>query len=291
MKRHVLLRTLIAALLIALLCPAALADEIPAERTLPRFANASEATAMSDEDYNALNAKFDALSEELNFDIAVVTVDSIGEYSGIESFADDVYDYYGYGMGEEADGALLLVDMGGREVWITTCGYGITAVTDAGIDYILDQIVPDIGAGNYYDGFSKYADIVAEMVKSAREGNIYDTYTFEDGSVQEGYGYTEKRSSPLKNIVPVVIGVISGFLTTLGFKGQLSSVSMRSDADEYLKEKSFRLTDRQDRFVTRTLNRTPRPKETRSGGGPRAGGSSIHVSSSGRSHGGGGRRF
>ena len=79
MKRHVLLRTLIAALLIALLCPAALADEIPAERTLPRFANASEATAMSDEDYNALNAKFDALSEELNFDIAVVTVDSIGE--------------------------------------------------------------------------------------------------------------------------------------------------------------------------------------------------------------------
>ena len=53
----------------------------------------------------------------------------------------------------------------------------------------------------------------------------------------------------------------------------------------------FRLTDRQDRFVTKTLNRTPRPKETRSGGGPRAGGSSIHVSSSGRSHGGGGRRF
>ncbi len=55
----------------------------------------------------------------------------------INSYADDYFDENGYGIGSQYDGALFILDYIGREMAISTSGYGITVFTDYGIDYVL----------------------------------------------------------------------------------------------------------------------------------------------------------
>jgi uncharacterized membrane protein YgcG len=90
------------------------------------------------------------------------------------AYADDFYDYNGYGFGANNDGCLLLVSMEDRDWWISTTGYGITALTDAGIEYIGDEFVSYLSDAEYAKGFDMFADLVDKFVTQAKEGNPYD---------------------------------------------------------------------------------------------------------------------
>ena len=95
------------------------------------------------------------ISDRHNVDIVIVTVDSTDGKSPME-FADDYYDYNGY----RADGILLLLSMEDSDWWVSTTGYGITAVTDAGLDYMSDQFVPYLSDEEFAQAFEKFADRV-----------------------------------------------------------------------------------------------------------------------------------
>ena len=161
-------------LLIALsLCTVVSADEIPSERLQPRLVD--DAEILTDSEEAELLSKLDYISETMQFDVVAATVYGLGDYYSIMDYADDYYDYNGFGYGSSADGCVLIVDMSGRDWWISTCGYGITALTDAGIEYIGDQFEDDLSDGYYYDAFNKYADLVEEFVKQSEEGVPYDS--------------------------------------------------------------------------------------------------------------------
>lgn len=55
---------------------------------------------------------------------------------------DDIYDYQGYGAGEDADGILLYLCADTREYHFTTHGYGLTAFNARGLAYLEKQILP-----------------------------------------------------------------------------------------------------------------------------------------------------
>ena len=82
------------------------------------------------------------------FDVAVVTADTLDGKTPM-AYADDFYDYNGYGFGESKDGVLLLVSMEDRDWWITTTGYGITAITDAGREYMSERFLPAMSEDVY----------------------------------------------------------------------------------------------------------------------------------------------
>ena len=103
-------------------------EEMPPERLLPRLVD--EADLLTDEEEADILEQLDEISERQECDVAVVTVDGLDGKSAME-YADDFYDYNGYGFGEEKDGILLLVSMEERDWYISTCGFGITALTDA----------------------------------------------------------------------------------------------------------------------------------------------------------------
>ena len=113
------------------------AAEVPDERLLPRLTD--EADLLTDEEEELLLKQLDEISERQNCDVVVAAVDGLDGKSAME-YADDFYDYNGYGMGNERDGIILLVSMEERDWWISTCGFGITAFTDDGLDYILSLI-------------------------------------------------------------------------------------------------------------------------------------------------------
>lgn len=242
---------------------------LPQERLLPRLVD--EAEVLTVEEEADILEKLDEISERQQFDVVIACVNSLGGESA-QDYADDFYDYNGYGFGEEKDGTLLLVSMEEQEWYISTCGYGITAITDAGVSYLSNQFLPEMSDGGYKEAFEIFADTCDELVTQAKEGNPYDI-----GS--------EKSKGVSKIWIPgsLLLGfLLAGFPMSV-MKKQMKNVRMQTAASGYVREGSQNITRQTDMFLYHTVNRTKKPEKE--------GGSYTHSSSSGRSHGGGGGRF
>lgn len=252
-------------------CICVSADTIPDERLQPRLVDGADILSSTEEE-KLLN-DLDRLSEELQFDIVIATTNGLGgEY--IRDVADDYYDYNGFGYGANGDGCILLVDMGNRDWWISTCGYGITALTDAGIQYIGEQFESDLSDGNYYYAFDTFIELTEDFVNQANTGEPYDT----GNMPKEGYNWF------FGIVFSLVAGFVIAFIVTGVMKSKLKSVRRQPAAKDYLVPGSMNITASRDMFLYRNVTRRAKPKES-------SGGSSTHSSSSGRSHGGGGGSF
>ena len=262
-------------LLLALAVPAFAADGFA---DLYYRMNDSAEVLTEDED-SELEASLEELSVRQSFDVVVATIDSLESegYTSMEEYADDLYDYCQFGYGENRDGVLLLVSTGDRKWHISTCGYGITAFTDAGIQYLGEQMTPDMADGDYAAAFRTFIQWTDAYVTAAREGHPYDV----DNMPKEPF-------SILYLGLALVIGLVTALIVTGVMKSQLKSVAPQRDATSYVRQGSMKLTNQRDLFLYRDVHRTERPKETSSGD---SGGSSTHTSSSGSTHGGGGGSF
>lgn len=247
------------------------AEEIPDTRQLPRLVD--NADILTDSEEETLNDTLDEISEKQKCDVAVVTVNSL-EGKSVEAYADDFYDYNGYGYGDDHSGILFLVAMDDREWHMTTSGYGITAFTDAGLSYMEDQFVSDLSDGEYMEAFSEYASLCDDFLTQAKTGEPYDTGNLPKGKV-----------SPLWIIGDLLIGCAIAFIIALIKKAKLKSVKSQVAAAAYEKEGSMQLTEKADRFVNRVVTTRKIERKTESGG------SSTHTSSSGSSHGGRSGKF
>ncbi len=244
---------------------------------IPTYASSArlvdKADLLTDAQESTLTAKLDVVSEQLQFDLVAVTTDDTEGLSTM-AYADDFFDYNDYGYGESYDGALLLIDMQNREVWLSTSGYGITAFTDDGIEYITESVATLLGSAEYEEAISLFADMGEDFVKKAQAGEPYDAFNL-----------PKEPFSPFTTLViSLVVGVIVGFIVTAVMKGKLKTVRQRQNAAGYQRPGSMNLVQSGDRFLYSTVTCTVIPKNTSSG-------SSTHTSSSGRTHGGGGARF
>ena len=210
-----------------------------------------------------------------NMDMAIVTINENPKSSSM-GYADDFYDYNGYGIGTDKSGILLLVSMEARDWHITTTGFGIRAITDAGLDYISDQFLPYLSDGEYLDAFETYADLCDEFLTQAKTGNAYDG----DHMPKGAYPW-------LKNLlIALGSGVVIALLIVEGMRRSLKSVKMQRSAENYVRAGSIQVTRRQDHFLYTRTSKSARPKNNSGSSG-----SSTHTSSSGTSHGGGGGKF
>lgn len=251
------------------------AGVIPGERLKPRLVD--EADLLTDSEETALLAKLDEISERQQFDVVIVTVNSIGGKT-IEEFTNDYFDYNGYGYGENADGAMLLISMEERKWCVSTHGYGETAITPAGHDYIMNQFKPDLSDGDYNGAFTTFAEQCDDFVRQAKTGEPYDTGNLPKGTV-----------SPLMIVVDLVLGLVIGFAIASVKKSKLKSVRNKVEALDYTVPGSLMLTDNRDVFLNKTVTTRRIERESSGSGGGSSGGSSSNysrnVSSSGRTHG------
>lgn len=240
---------------------------IPEERQLPRLVD--NADILTDSEEEALLSQLDEISERQECDVAVVTVNSL-EGKDVTAYADDFYDYNGYGMGSGDDGILFLVSMGEREWAISTYGFGITAFTDAGLDYMEEKFLPDLSDGNYEEAFSIYAELCDEFLTQAGDGEAYDVKNLPKEPLAKSW-----------ILISLIMGAVIAFIITGCMRSRLKTVRKQMSAMSYVKDGSMNLTDSRDMFLYRRVTRRAKPKNTSSSGGSR-----THTSSSGRSHGG-----
>lgn len=202
------------------------------------------------------------LGAQYKMDIVIVTTND-AEGKTAMAYADDFFDYNGYGVGANHDGILMLMDFDNRDVWISTTGSGITYLTDAKIESILDDVFANgMESGDYYGAASAFVDSAARAMAPNSVSTVDGIISLlSSGGLGAGIFGGVRRSYKGKAARPV-------------FEYQKNSlVSLGLTADNL--------------FNTYTTSRIiPRPSSSSGGGG-----SSTHTSSSGGTHGGGGRGF
>lgn len=256
-----------------------LADTGMDGKGLPRVID--HAGLLTDVESGMLEEKLKEISGRYSFDIVIAALEEeeLGGQS-IRDYADDFYDYNGYGAGEDKSGVFLLLSMqkdGHGDYWISTTGFGIKAFTDAGIDYIGDAIVPDLKDRDYMGAFEVFLEHCDSFLEQAQKGKSYDV----------GFMPKEPFEWGQSLLIALVAGVIVGFIVVSTMKAKLKTVQPAKSAVNYVKDGSMHLTEQSDFFLYRNITRHAKPKESSSSGG----GSSVHTGSSGRSHGGGGGHF
>ena len=251
--------------------------DIPTECQKPLLVD--EAGLLSEEESSTLINKLEEISQRQKNEVAVVTVNSL-EGKTAEAYADDYYDYNGYGYGENDDGLLLLVSMGEREWAVTTYGYCHTvAFTDAGLDYISSEFRRKLSSGEYAKAFDCFADLCDDFLTQAATGEPYDVDNMPKGKVSPFWLYTD-----------LVVAFFISFGIVKGKSRNLKSVKKQESAKAYERRGSLSLRRSTDSFVNRIVTQKTIRNEKNSSSGS-SGGSSSHISSSGRSHGGTSGKF
>ena len=261
---------------------------LPASAFEDHDARVVDMAGLLDEDeLQELTSLADEVSERQEFDVVAVTTNGL-DGEDITDYADDYFDYHNYGYGDDYDGCILVIDMDSRDYWISTCGYGTTALTDAGINYVISDMQMDMSGGYYKDAIETYINDVDEYVTDAKNGNIYD-YDDGQGGSYDYQSYKEPFNVVSHLIMALVVGFVISFIVNSVMKSKLKSVAAVNTATNYVKRDSLNLTKEKDIYLYSTVIRTEIPRDN--DGSSHHGGSTVHTSSSGRSHGGGGGHF
>ena len=247
-----------------------------------------QADILTEQEEQQLEADLAQWCEDNQFDIVILTTRN-GLYADdpgnpLMKFADDYYINNGYGYGGNYDGCILTIDMGSREVWIATEGYGHTVLTDYGIDAVVDEVCTELGNGNNYAAVKiNFVENVKWLYDQASAGTPYDVVTPSSPAT------TIFSELPRIIIISLIIGAIVGLISALGNKSKLKTIRRKYEAHSYERDGSFKLSRQADIFLysQRTRRRKPQSNNSNSSGG----GSTLHRTSSGREHGGGGGKF
>jgi len=207
----------------------------------------------------AICKRLDEVSEKHQLDLVIVTEKTLGGKNKV-AFADDYFDYNGYGYGDDHDGLLLLYCPNEGVRYISTTGDAIELFDGDSFTELTGAIIPYFDRGDYSGACLKFADACDDIIASAR--------AFPWGML----------------VIALLIGMVLSYLIPMSsMKGKLKSVRSQAAASDYVRAGSMNLTENRDVFLYANVTKTPIPRERSSGGG----GGGVHVGSSGTSHGGG----
>lgn len=154
------------------------------------------ADLLTDSEESKLLLKLDEISEKNKMDIVVVTVDALEGKTSTE-YADDFYDYNGYGYGSDNDGVLFLVSAEEREWALSTCGAGITVFSDKVLKQMEDKFCPQLSENDYYGAFNTYADLCDDFISGKAKDNFAKETGFKQVKGSEQVIYADSKKNKL----------------------------------------------------------------------------------------------
>lgn len=245
-----------------------------------------EADVLTDEEENKLREQIAKAEAEIACDIVIVTIDQPVEGSEAESYgyryndwdlnmrdiADDFYDYNGFGYdATDYDGALILDNWyeGQAGTWLSTSGAVYEEFSTYDIDRVLDEVDYTLkNGGSAYTAYSKAVKKIVSLMKNDSSENL-----------------------SMGNFVLMAIfipAIVAGIFIAVKMKSKEGKVTTNSTT--YMDGKA-QMNRQADDFIRKTVSTRRIPRNSSSGSHGSSGGhGGSHRSSSGRSHGGGGRR-
>ena len=260
---------LLSALLAALGLPwAALAAEkdvrrLPMGGRLARFTD--DAGLLTPLQAVELIAKLDRISERHQFDTVVAVTRSLG--SGFSRgrdariYAADFFEHNGFGFGRELHGAILLLATEDRDFAFAASGFGFTAFTPAGQEYLIKLFLPYLQSNNYFEAFMAYADAVDDFVTKAKTGGPYDS-----GNIP--LTAEERAEFRMYAVVgSLALAFLIALLVTVTWAKQLKTVQKENFANAYIRGGSMVVSVQQDTFLYSQVYSVKRAQNPSAGGG------------------------
>ena len=228
-----------------------------------------EAGVLQPEVFAKIEKRLKTVSQKSGSDAVVVIVSDAGGKSP-QDYADDYFDYNDYGQGSEKEGSLLLIitgdgTSGSRYAHISTHGEKtISTLTDNSIEKLLDSLIyGGLKENNYAKGIESYLKALARK--------FYNSLSL------------------MEILISLSIAVISFAFKFLGTQRKYKNKEAFAFAPFYDIKKNSLVSFETIDDVFLSTNTVSHVIKSNSGGD--SGGSSTHTSSSGRTHGGGGRSF
>lgn len=245
MKKLKCMAALICMLLICTL-PAAAADQT----VLPKIVDQAE--CLSENEEAELSQRAEALAGQFQMDVVIVTALERRE-ADAQAEADALFDQGGYGIGEEKDGILLLVNLGQGEWSISTHGKAITVFTDTSIQSMGEELAGTyLRNAQYAAGFQAYLqDVETILTAYEKTGNNVESETETNESPRpektpdtqgsavpevqtQNKAEPEEAKTPLDYVLPALIGAL--VLTVIymaALKQEMKAVGKQKDAGSY----------------------------------------------------------
>ena len=235
-----------------------------------------EAGLFTQEQIQTLEKQAQPINEKIKGQLFIVTTTTNSEEP--RTFADN---YLREAIGNNQNGSVLLMDMGQREIYISTSGNMIDYLDDKRIDNTLDDVYNQMKNADYFAAAKAYLSKTSEYVDAGVPGGHY-RIDEETGKITR-YKVLTTTEIIIAIILALVLSLVFYFVT-------VSRYQLKSGTYKYpFREKaSIKLTDKTDRLTNSfvTTRRIPKSPPPGSGGG----GSTTH-SSGGGTFGGGGRSF
>ncbi|HBG00031.1 MAG TPA: hypothetical protein DDW87_00450 [Firmicutes bacterium] len=242
-------------LLILLLCLGARAPYVTAAPS--RYID--EVGILSAAEGQQLRQRLDQLSEAHQFDVVVAVVRDL-DYREAHLFAADLFEERGFGYGPAKDGAILLLAMAERDFGFAALGFGLTAFTPAGQEYLDKLFLPDLKENRYSQAFLAFADGVDDFLTMAKRGTPYDS-----GNIPLlDWERNNYRITALA--VSLVVALLAALTTAQIHRGKLKSLQEQTYAHSYIRQGSMVVGTSRDVFLYRTLTRQRREQQKSKGG-------------------------
>ena len=241
---------------------------LAADQVVPQIID--EADILDAEAEASVGADIARIEQKYQINIVILTVTEMQRkdvrdgqrYYDIQAFTEDFYDFV-YCGGQEKDGIILCVNMepNNREYCVVTTGKEIDRFQPK-MKYIYDRIYEDLHRTEY----EAAARTFVKLVETKHRLGFYPP-------------------SFTKVAICLAIGLLVGWLVTMGMKGSMNNVHLATSASSYIIPGSFNVRRQNEMFLYSNITQTARQTDNRGSGG---GGGGIHIGSSGFSHGGGG---
>jgi uncharacterized protein len=170
------------------------AQNIPAPPNPPRLVN-DFANVMTPDQVQDLENKLIAYDDSTSIQIAVITVQTTGDYA-IEDYALKILRDWKVGNKKTNNGMVILAAIQDHKVYIAT-GYGMEgSIPDITAKEIVeDEIVPNFKESNYYRGFDLGADAI---IKASRGEYV----------APAGYDQRGRHGTGGGNIIGIIIFIV-----------------------------------------------------------------------------------
>ena len=261
--------------LLLLLCITSIALAMPKQAPPPKAQEqgigadrvVDEADILTVDEEKALDTKLAAVEQSHKVRILVGTMKDTGGAT-LGKVANNVVDQIATA---ENGTIVLLLSMKERDWYISTDNKMRTRITDGkGVDYLAGEFLPDLKEGKYAAAFTAFAKTTDEML----------TYYEKEGKPYDPANAFNLMAFGIALACALILGgTIYYILYECG-----GNVTSATEADAYLNQDSFTLTQNEDNYLYTSISRQAKAKKESSD-------SNVSTSSRDSSHGGGGGKF
>lgn len=227
------------------------------------FAAASvvdNARLLTNAEAQAVTKSINQLEKNYNVRTAFVTIKD-SKVTDLGKYTNSILDK-NYRDGKNGN-MVMIINMATGKFYISTDNKMRTMISDSyGVKQIGNNVVPALKNKKYKDAILTYASQTEKQLAyyAANKKAMEAPKTAAPVAAAAGQKKAKEHNIPMAGAGAVVLGGLAAYLYGNSLKASMSNVANATQANEYMKDGSFKITEADDTFMYFTYARVPKAK-------------------------------